>query len=120
MTRALENSSWTAESLEVLERACDHFGGFQTWRALHEIRLHLERLSGLVPWLKGNGRTFVPARTAEIRPHQRWMRFLSYPDSDHVGIVDVGFFARGAHFWQRQTRFNGFPIALSRHVTLRL
>jgi hypothetical protein len=199
---------------------------------LHEVRLHLAQLSGLVPWMKGNGRTFTPARTAEIRPHQRWMRFLSYPDPEHVGIFDngkvrlervdgsaviaqavdhrqsfrgwamnrrwspldalyffgyalthyhslpfslsearlvrlsevgsgsdrlsvldlelpadlhthnrrqrfyfdrsgrlerhdyhaeiIGFFARGAHFWQRQTRFNGFPIALSRYVTLRL
>ncbi|HYP98403.1 MAG TPA: hypothetical protein VER96_07000 [Polyangiaceae bacterium] len=232
MTNALGNSSWTPASLAVLERACDYFGGFETWRALHQIRLFGERLSGFVPWLKGNGHTFVAPRTFEIRPHRRWARFLSYPDPDHVGIFDngkvrlqrndgsavrvfadehrqsfrglamnrrwspldalyffgyalthyhslpfslvdarliratevgsgkdrlsvldvelpadlpthcrrqqfyfnqsgalerhdyhaeiVGFFARGAHFWQRQTRRSGFPISLTRHVTLRL
>jgi hypothetical protein len=232
MTKALGNSSWTPDSVAVLVRACNHFGGFETWRALHEIRLHLEQLSGFLPWLKGYGRTFTLPRTAEIRPHQRWLRFSNYPDPEHVGIFDngrvrlercdgkaviaqaddhrqsfrglamnrrwspldalyffgyalthyhslpfslfdarlvrasevgsgserlsvldlelpadlpthgrrqqfyfdragrlvrhdyhteiVGFFACGAHFWQRQTRFNGFPIALTRHVTLRL
>jgi len=231
-TNALANSGWTAESLGVLERACEHYGGFETWNALHEVRLHLEQLCGFLPWMKGNARTFIAPSTAEIRPHQRWLRFLRYPDPEHVGIFadgkvrierldesavishaddhrqsfrglaknrrwssldalyffgyalthyhslpfslydarlirfrEVGsgrnrlsaldvelpadlhthsrrqrfyfdpsgrlerhdyhaeiasFFARGAHFWQRQTRFNGFPIALSRYVTLRL
>ena len=27
--------------------------------------------------------------------------------------------ARGAHFWKRQTRFNGFPISLERYVVAR-
>lgn len=232
MTKLLGNSSWTPDSLAILERACDYFGGLETWRTLREIRLFGDRLSGFVPWLKGNGQTFVAPQTFEIRPHQRWARFLSYPDPEHVGIFDngkvrleridgsaitapaddhrrsfrgalkyrrwspldalyffgyalthyhslpfslhearliqatgfgsgserldvldvelpadlpthcrrqrfyfdasgrlerhdyhaeiVGVFARGAHFWQRQKRCNGFPIALTRHVTLRL
>jgi hypothetical protein len=32
----------------------------------------------------------------------------------------VGIWARGAHFWKRQTFFNGFPISLERHVVARL
>ena len=32
----------------------------------------------------------------------------------------VGWWARGAHFWRRQVPVNGFPIAMERHVTLRL
>jgi len=34
MTKALADSSWTARSLDVLARACDHYGGFETWDAL--------------------------------------------------------------------------------------
>jgi hypothetical protein len=32
----------------------------------------------------------------------------------------AGFWARGAHFWRRQTAFDGLPIALDRHVVARL
>ena len=71
MTNAPGNSSWTPGSLAVLERACDYFGGCETWRVLRAIRLFGERLSGFVPWLKGNGHTFVAPRTFEIRP-ARW------------------------------------------------
>lgn len=231
MTPALGERGWTSQSLAILQRACDHYGGFETWRALSRIRLLPDRLSGLVPWLKGSGRTFRLPSAFEIRPHSRWARFLGYPDADHVGIFEagavrlerldgdvvvkvenhrqsfrglsanrrwapldalyffgyalthyhslpfslfearliraaevgprndrlavldvqlpadlpthsrrqrfyfdatgrltrhdyhaevVGFWARGAHFWRRQALFNGFPIALERHVVARL
>jgi len=90
MTTALVDSSWDVQSLAVLERACDHYGGFETWRALSKIRLFPERLSGLVPWLKGNGRTFSIQGEIEVCPHQRWARFANYPDAEHVGIFDNG------------------------------
>lgn len=32
----------------------------------------------------------------------------------------AGFWARGAHFWRRQVSFDGFPVALDRHVVARL
>jgi hypothetical protein len=229
---ALANSSWTTESLEVLQRACENYGGVETWRALSKIRLLPNRLSGLVPWLKGGGRTFPIPSSFEINPHQRSARFLGYPDIDHVGIFEdgtvrlehcetnavvaqsanhrqsfgglaayrrwtpldalyffgyalthyhslpfslfdarlirsresgsrgnrlsvldvelpadlpthcrrqafyfdqagrltrhdyhaeiVGFWARGAHFWNRQVVFNGFPVSLERHVLARV
>jgi hypothetical protein len=31
----------------------------------------------------------------------------------------VGFWAHGAHFWNRQVSFNGFPVSLERHVVAR-
>ena len=90
MTKALGHSSWTGQSLGVLERACDHYGGFETWHALRTIRLFPDRLSGAVPWLKGNGRTFPIPSMFEIRPHERWARFLKYPNSEQVGVFDNG------------------------------
>jgi len=90
MTMALGARGWTPQSLAVLERACEHYGGFETWRALSRIRLVPDRLSGLVPWLKGNGRTFRLPSAFEIRPRSRWACFLNYPDKDHFGLFEDG------------------------------
>jgi len=60
---------------------------------------------------------------ADLPTHNRRQRFYfnraGWLERHDYHAEIVGFFARGAHFWQRQTRFDGFPIALSRHVTLR-
>jgi hypothetical protein len=56
--------------------------------------------------------------------HSRRQRFYFDPSGQltrhdyHAEIV--GMWARGAHFWRRQTKINGFPIALERHVLARL
>jgi hypothetical protein len=227
---SLQGSAWSPGATEVLTRAVEHFGGIATWRALRCIRLFPARLSGLVPWLKGVGKTFSLPSAIEIFPHERRARFLKYPDEDHSGTFEngvvrlarndgsvvvqktnhrasfrgfsanrrwapidalyffgyalthyhslpfslfdsrllrfsaarsrseqdvlavelpadlpthsrrqsfyfdhrgqltrhdyhaeiVGPWARGAHFWNRQTRVNGFPISLERHVVARL
>lgn len=224
------DSSWTPAAVEVFERACEHYGGFETWRALRRVRLIPEQLTGLVPFVKGMGRTFRLPAAFEIEPHERRALFFDYPDADHLGVFDngtvrlqrcdgsavakdarhrdtfrglaknrrwgaldalyffgyalthyhalpftliegrvvsasigsgrdapsvlelelpadlpthcrrqrfyfdqsgrlvrhdyvaeiVGYWARGAHFWNRQTVVHGFPIALERHVTARL
>jgi hypothetical protein len=89
-TKTPADSSWTAQALAVLERACEHYGGFETWNALGQIRLYPGRLSGLVPWLKGVGRTFPVPSAFEVRPRERWARFLNYPNSEQVGIFENG------------------------------
>ena|SRR5882724_7022825 len=38
----------------------------------------------------------------------------------HYHAEVVGVWARGAHFWNRQASFGGFPISLDRHVFARL
>jgi hypothetical protein len=231
MSSTLDVSKWTPLATEVLTRACDHYGGMQTWQALRRIRLVPERLSGLLPRVKGVGNTFRLPSAFEISPHERRTRFLDYPDEEHTGIFEngtvrierrdggevliaeerhrqsfrgfaryrrwspmdalyffgyalshyhslpftlfdarlvrmraasprrpwdvldvefpadvpthsrrqsfyfdktgrlarhdyhtevVGFWARAAHFWKRQTLFNGFPVSLERHVFARL
>ena len=74
----------------VLERAISHYGGIDTWRAIRTIRLVPDRLSGLVPWLKGVGRTFPLPALFEVDPHERVARFVSYPDPEHVGVFEDG------------------------------
>jgi hypothetical protein len=90
MTSGPGDSSWTPPAAEVLERACDHYGGVQAWRALRRIRLIPAELSGLLPWLKGMGNTFRLPSAFEIDPHERRTRFLGYPDADHVGLFENG------------------------------
>lgn len=225
------DSSWTPHATDILKRACGHYGGFEAWRALRRIRLVSDRLSGMIPWLKGSGQRFSFPPVLEIEPHQRRARFLNFPDEEHVGLFEngavrlerrdgevvaeagsprqafqrrdlprrwspldalyffgyalthyhalpftlhearllrtreagsrgdplsvlevelpadlpthcrrqsfyfdkagriirhdyhaevVGFWARGAHFWKRETFFNGFPISMERHVVARL
>jgi hypothetical protein len=88
--QASTSSTWTSHAAEVLERACAHYGGVDTWRALRTIRLIPQRLSGLLPWVKGSGRTFPNPAAFEIDPHERIARFVSYPDAQHAGIFDDG------------------------------
>jgi hypothetical protein len=225
-------SGWTQQATEVLARAQDYYGGVDTWRALRCIRLIPDRLSGLLPWLKGVGKTFPLPTLFEVTPHQSRTRLLGFPNPDQVGIFEngavrierlddssivarsdahrrtfawpanarrwtpldalyffgyalahyhslpfslslgrlvrvttsgtkqdpitvldvelpanlhthcrrqrfyfdrlgklvrhdyhaeiVGFLARGAHYWNRQTEFDGFPVSLERHVVARL
>jgi hypothetical protein len=82
--------SWTPGAISVFDRACEHYGGFETWRALRRVRLIPERLSGLLPVVKGVGRTFALPAAFEIEPQERRALFLSYPNADHVGVFENG------------------------------
>ncbi|HKO47991.1 MAG TPA: hypothetical protein VJV79_09725 [Polyangiaceae bacterium] len=89
-TEVLQGSSWTPDALEVVKRACDYYGGVEAWRSLRRIRLIPDRLSGLLPRLKGVGYSFRLPTAFEIAPHERWIRFIGYPDQDHDGVFDNG------------------------------
>jgi hypothetical protein len=62
--------------------------------------------------------------SADLHTHCRRQRFYFDPRGrlvrhDYHAQV-AGFWARGAHYWNRQTLFDGFPIALERHVVGRI
>jgi hypothetical protein len=84
------DSSWTPAAVAIFERACEHYGGLDTWRALKRVRLIPERLSGLLPRVKGVGRTFTLPASFEIEPHERRALFMGYPDQEHVGVFENG------------------------------
>jgi hypothetical protein len=84
------DSSWTPQAMDVLTRACEYHGGLATWRALQSLRLIPDRLSGLLPWLKGFGKTFRLPTAFEVYPHQHRTRFVGFPDPEHVGTFDSG------------------------------
>ena len=90
MLSPLTDRGWTPEATAVLDRAIAHYGGLEAWRKVRTIRLVPNRLSGLVPWLKGVGRTFPLPTVFEVDPHERVARFLRYPAPEHVGVFQNG------------------------------
>jgi hypothetical protein len=89
-TALVEDPSWTPQALAVAHQACAYYGGFEGFRSLRCVRLLPERISGLVPRMKGVGRTFAFTGAFEIAPHERRVRFLSFPDAAHVGVFENG------------------------------
>ncbi len=86
-----EAPGWSGAARALLEAAVRRHGGWEAWRALRVVVVEPRTLSGLVPWIKGNGRTFrLPAR-AEIEPHEGGAVFFDYPAPGARGT-----FARGA------------------------
>jgi hypothetical protein len=89
-TTAIAESSWTGPGNDILVRACEHYGGIDAWNALRKITLIPGRLSGLLPWVKGVGKTFPLPSAFEISPHLGLTRFVGYPDVEHAGVFENG------------------------------
>src|SRR5262245_32022456 len=90
MANEARELGWTAEATEVLEQACEYYGGSRVWQGLRCVRLVPERLTGMLPYLKGVGKTFFLPKRIEICPHQRQTTFVDYPRDGHSGIFDNG------------------------------
>jgi hypothetical protein len=75
---------------QCVARACDYFGGEAAWRRIDVIRFFPNGLTGLLPLLKGNGRSFEFPEVIEVCPRERRTRFLEYPRTGHVGIYENG------------------------------
>jgi hypothetical protein len=80
---------WTDAARAVIERACESHGGERRWRQL-ELGLELRTLSGLIPRMKGAGKTFpVPGRVL-VRPSVGAAIFQDYPTPGTQGHFDGG------------------------------
>lgn len=82
--------SWTPQAREVLDRACDRYGGLDAWQSLRTIRLTLDSFTGGLPLLKGAGWTFPSPTAFEIAPHERRTRLLEYPEAGQAGVFENG------------------------------
>jgi hypothetical protein len=87
--RTLEESQRLAAE-RCLERAFVFFGGEAAWRRIEVIRLFPTGLAGLLPLLKGNGRTFEFPEVIEVCPQARLTRFLDYPCAGQAGVYERG------------------------------
>jgi hypothetical protein len=82
--------SWSGPAREVLERAVERHGGWSTWQRLQTVSLMPRLLRGMVPTLKGHGRTFhLPSRMV-IRPREQESEFLDYPTAGSRGLYARG------------------------------
>jgi hypothetical protein len=82
--------SWSGPARQVLERAIERHGGWRTWQRLHSVTLRLRLLRGMLPFIKGNGRTHPMPRHAVVRPRELEAELVDYPT-----VGSRGLFARG-------------------------
>lgn len=83
-------AAWTGDAAALLERAVGRHGGWAAWHALRCVSLAPRLLRGLLPSMKGNGRTFgLPAR-ADVFPHDQRAVFHDYPTAGRRGTFAAG------------------------------
>jgi hypothetical protein len=71
-----------------VRRAIDRHGGWSRWNRLQAIGLGLMSLRGLLPRVKGYGRTFQLPRYATAYPKQGRTVWSEQPDGDPVAVFD--------------------------------
>jgi hypothetical protein len=102
-----------ADAVALVERAIQRHGGRRRWERLR-LTLSLTTLTGLLPWMKGLGRTFPLPSRAHIEPSRARALFFDYPRAGETGLFEAGLVAlghsspsehrgtfRGLHKWQR-------------------
>jgi hypothetical protein len=75
-------------------RSVDRYGGRERWQRLW-LKLAPHSLTGLVPRLKGVGRTFKLPATIDVQPARALAIFHDYPQEGSQGIFAAGRVALG-------------------------
>ena len=81
---------WTGEAGALLERAVARHGGWAAWEALRSVTVGLRALSGMVPAMKGVGRTFPVPPRIDVFPHESRAVFHDYPSAGQRGVFSAG------------------------------
>jgi len=81
-------AGWPADAIALVDRAAERHGGWTRYEALSSVTLEFAMLGGLLPWMKGNGRTFTKPARITVWPHECRVRFGEYAGGD--GIFDRG------------------------------
>jgi hypothetical protein len=84
------NPAWTGDAAALLERAIARHGGPASWAALRCVTLAPRALRGLLPSLKGVGRTFPIPPRIDVFPHEYRCVFHDYPTVGCRGIFSAG------------------------------
>lgn len=74
----------------MLERAIERHGGWSTWQRLESVTLGTRLLRGMIPALKGNGRTFPLPPRLVLRPRELEAEFVDYPTVGGRGLFTRG------------------------------
>ena len=78
----------------MVARAVERYGGRARWERLR-LTLGPVALRGLLPWMKGAGRTFRLPSRAEIVPARAEATFFDYPSPGSLGRFQGGLVALG-------------------------
>src|SRR4051812_50189614 len=81
---------WTGEAAALLERAVSRHGGWAAWEALRCVTLTPRKLSGMIPTLKGHGRSFPLPPRIDVYPHEYRAVFHDYPSAGEGGTFTAG------------------------------
>jgi hypothetical protein len=84
------DSPWTGEARALLARAIDRHGGWATWRQLGGLELSITSLTGLVPQVKGVGRSFPLPSRIEVWPRRGHVVMHDYPAPGRRGVFAAG------------------------------
>jgi hypothetical protein len=82
--------SWSGPAREVLERAIERHGGWNTWQRLHSVTLVTRLLRGMLPAVKGLGRTFPLPPRIVVRPREQETEYVDYPTAGSRGVFSRG------------------------------
>jgi hypothetical protein len=82
------------EARALVEKAVSRHGG-ERWSRIRSIDLPVLSLSGFLPWLKGNGRTFELPRLIRVDPPRARAVFVDYPGPGEHGVYEAGRVALG-------------------------
>jgi hypothetical protein len=74
----------------VVTGAIEHHGGWGAWASLTRVSLSLTSLRGLLPIVKGLGRTFPLPRRIDVWPHDCVTQFVDYPAHGWTGRFERG------------------------------
>jgi hypothetical protein len=81
---------WDGPALALLETAVRRHGGWEAWNALGALDVRPRLLAGLLPWLKGSGRTFRLPPRAQVYPREGRALFVDYPTPGATGTFERG------------------------------
>ena len=97
-----------AQVRELIACSVARHGG-ERWSRIERLTLRPRTLTGLVPWMKGNGRTFGLPSHAELEPQIARATFFDYPRAGERGLFEAGRVALGdAPLAERRGRYRGF------------
>jgi hypothetical protein len=81
-------AGWPADAVALVDRAAERHGGWSRFAQLSSLTLEFLALGGLLPRLKGNGRSWQPPARVTVWPHECRVRFGDFAGGD-------GWFERG-------------------------
>jgi hypothetical protein len=88
------SAAGNVEAVAWVKKAIQRHGGRERWERLR-VTLAPKALTGLLPWMKGVGRTFTFPKRVEIEPRRARALFFDYPRDGATALFEAGRVAFG-------------------------